>query len=105
MTLPQARKRYLRGLAHGRKPVVRVGRHGVTDAVRRELETAISAHELVKICVRAGDRDRRDMLIGELAAALNAEVIQRIGNVAALYRANPAEKPAQLRGRRPKSRI
>ena len=88
MTISQAQKRHLRGLAHGRKPVVWIGQHGVTAGVRRELETALAAHELIKISVRVGDREKRDALIAELAVALNADLVQRIGNVVSLYRAN-----------------
>jgi RNA-binding protein len=89
MTLSQAQKRHLRGLAHARKPVVWIGQHGVTDGVRRELETALAAHELIKVSVRVGDRVKRDALVAGLAAALGAELVQRIGNVVTLYRANP----------------
>ena len=91
MALSQSRKRHLRGLAHARKPVVWIGQHGVTAGVRRELETALDAHELVKVSVRVGDREKRDLLITGLAASLGADLIQRIGNSVTLYRANPEE--------------
>lgn len=91
MSLSQAQKRHLRGLSHARKPVVWIGQHGVTAGVRRELETALAAHELIKVSVRVGGRDKRDALIGELAVALNAELVQRIGNVVTLYRAHADE--------------
>lgn len=96
MALSQAQRRYLRGLAHAKKPVVWIGQHGATEAVRRELETALDAHELIKISVRVGDRDQRDALVEELARALGAEQVQRIGNVLTLYRANRKEPRLQL---------
>jgi RNA-binding protein len=98
MALTQAQKRHLRGLGHSRKPVVWIGQHGVTDGVRRELETALGAHELIKVSVRVGDRDKRDALIDELASALKAELVQRIGNIVALYRAHPKEPRLILPG-------
>ena len=88
MTISQAQRRHLRELAHGRKPVVWIGQHGVTENVRRELETALAAHELIKVSVRVGDREKRDALSTELAVDLHAELVQRIGNVVTLYRAN-----------------
>ena len=91
MTISQAQKRHLRGLAHVRKPVVWIGQHGVTAGVRRELETALAAHELIKVSVRVGDREKRDALAAGLAVALGAELVQRIGNVVTLYRANADE--------------
>jgi len=91
MAISQAQKRHLRGLAHARKTVVWIGQHGVTAGVRRELETALAAHELIKVSVRVGDREKRDAMIAGLVVALNAELVQRIGNVVTLYRANADE--------------
>lgn len=98
MALSQAQRRYLRGLAHPKKPVVWIGQHGVTDGVRRELQTALDAHELIKISVRVGDREQRDALVEELAASLGAELVQRIGNVLTLYRARRTEPRLHLPG-------
>ncbi len=91
MALSQTQKRHLRGLAHTRKPVVWIGQHGVTEGVQRELETALGAHELIKVSVRVGDREKRNTLVSELVDALKAEQIQRIGNVVTLYRPDPKE--------------
>ena len=40
------------------------------------------------VSVRVGDRAKRDTLIAELAVTSGAELVQRIGNVVTLYRAN-----------------
>lgn len=96
MALSQAQRRFLRGLAHPKKPVVWIGQHGATGGVRRELETALAAHELIKVSVRVGDRSQRDALVEELAQSLGAELVQRIGNVLTLYRASRKEPRLQL---------
>ena len=85
----EAQKRYLRGLGHKLKPVIQVGDAGLSDAVLAEFESTLAHHELIKVRVRAGDRDQRDALIARLCAAGAATLIQRIGNVALLYRHNP----------------
>ncbi len=84
--------RALKSQAHALKPVVRVGQHGVTDAVLAELEIALDHHELLKIKVGIGDRDARDTIIADLATRTNSTVIQRIGNIAVLYRQKPEQK-------------
>lgn len=84
--------RALKSQAHALKPVVRVGQHGVTDAVLAELEIALDHHELLKIKLSIGDRDQRDSMIAELASRTKATVIQRIGNIAVFYRKKPEEK-------------
>lgn len=98
MILSPAQRRYLRGLAHPKKPVVRIGQHGVTDGVRNELQIALLAHELIKVSVRVGDRDARDALVEALAAGAGAALVQRIGNVVTLYRPHPTEPRIRLPG-------
>ena len=84
--------RHLRGLAHSLKPAVMVGQHGLRDAVLEEINIALDFHELVKIKVSAGDRDERDIIIQETITKTRAELVQRIGNMAVLFRRN-TKKP------------
>ena len=86
MSLSQAERKFLRGRGHALKPVVIVGGAGLTDAVLTELEGALSHHELVKVSLRIGNRDRRDALLDELLDKSKATLLQRIGNMALLYR-------------------
>lgn len=81
-------RKHLRGLAHGLRPVVRVGRGGATPGVQREIEAALESHELIKVHL-AGDRAERQATAGALAAAAGAEVVATIGGVAILYRRHP----------------
>ena len=86
MTLTEKQKKYLRGLAHPRNPIVMIGQHGLTPGVIQELDLALTAHELVKVRARVGDREARDTILTELADKCTAELVQRIGNVAVFYR-------------------
>ena len=86
MTLTERQKKHLRRLAHSLKPVLSVGDKGVTDAFARELDGALEHHELIKIRVRAGDREDRDAVIASLSEQSGACLVSRIGNVATLYR-------------------
>ncbi|MES9961290.1 MAG: ribosome assembly RNA-binding protein YhbY [Sedimenticola sp.] len=92
MPLSNPQKRHLKGLAHSLKPVVMVGQHGLTEGVFNELEIALDAHELIKVRISAGDRDERDEMLAVLVEKSSAELVQRIGNIAVLYRHNP-KKP------------
>jgi RNA-binding protein len=81
----------LRAQAHHRKPIVRLGQRGLTDAVVRELEQALDDHELVKIHL-AGDRATRRDLVTRLSQRTEAEPVQQLGATATLFRRNP-DKP------------
>lgn len=88
MALNPAQKKYLRGLGHGLKPVIFVGDHGLTDALLAEFERTLAHHELIKVSVRTRDRTARDAVIRALCDRGAAELVQRIGNVALIFRAN-----------------
>ncbi len=98
MTLSESQKKYLRGRGHQLKPIITIGNAGLTETVLAEFESTLAHHELIKVKVRAGDRKVRDEMISRLCDDHSATLIQRIGNVALLYRANPDKKPeARLR--------
>ena len=85
-SLTEKQKKHLRSLAHAREPVVLIGQGGLSPAITGELETALGAHELVKVRARVGDRDQRDSIFAELAQQTRSALVQRIGNVAVFYR-------------------
>ncbi|AHE99028.1 ribosome assembly RNA-binding protein YhbY [Thioalkalivibrio paradoxus] len=92
MNLTEPQRRLLRSLAHPRKPIVTIGRNGLTDSVLAELERALKHHELVKVKVNIGDREGRNAAVSALCDRTGAELVQRIGFVATLFRRN-AEHP------------
>ncbi len=98
MKLEKHQLRHLRGLAHSLKPTVMVGQHGLRDAVIDELDTTLTAHELVKVKVSVGDRQARDAAIAILVERTGAELIQRIGNMAVLFRRNQKKPKIHLPG-------
>jgi putative YhbY family RNA-binding protein len=81
----------LKARAHALEPVVQVGHAGVTGEVVAEAERALSAHELIKVRIGGADRDDRETLGNELAAATNAAVVHRVGKVLILWRPRPDE--------------
>jgi RNA-binding protein len=87
MALTERQLRFLRGKAHSLRPVVMLGAKGLTDNVVAETVQALRDHELIKVRVRTGERDRRDALLAELVARSECTLVTRIGHVAVLYRA------------------
>ena len=93
MDLSEPQKKFLRGLGHQLKPTVMVGEAGLSESLLAEFESTLDHHELIKIRVRVGDREARDAIIAQLCRDANAQLVQRIGNVALLYRPNLKKKP------------
>lgn len=96
MALSPSQRRYLRSLAHDLKPVILLGAKGATDAVLKELDLALSHHELVKIKLSGGDKDERQEQIDFLANGTGAENIQEIGHIVVLFRRNEDEPKLAL---------
>lgn len=92
MPLTLKQRKHLRALAHPAKPVVIIGQHGLTENISREVDQALEHHELIKVRINAGDRDERSNIIDSLLSEVSAELVQRIGHIAVLYRRN-RQKP------------
>lgn len=99
MKLSEAQKKHLRGQGHELKPLVMVGDSGLSESLLAEFEATLAHHELIKVSVRVGDRSARDTIIEELCTLGKAALIQRVGNMALLYRENPEKKRIVLPNR------
>jgi len=93
MKLSESQKKYLRGRGHNLKPVIAVGDAGLSESLLAEYDSSLAHHELMKVKVRAADRITRDAMIDALCSNHAATLVQRIGNVALLYRPNPDKRP------------
>lgn len=83
-----AEKRRLKARAQKLKAVVRIGRHGLSEALLKGVEDALNHHGLIK--VKFDDlKDRKKELAPRLAEKTGSEMIQRVGNVVVLYRRKP----------------
>ena len=94
LLLSVRQRKHLKALAHALKPVIRLGNAGLTPAVLAETARALEDHELIKVKAPGGDREARDELFAALARSSGSALVQRIGNVAVLYR--PAPQPRIL---------
>lgn len=84
-------KRRYKAQAHALKPVIMIGNAGFTPAVLAEIERALDVHELIKIKIRA-ERDDRELISTQICTNTKAELIQKIGQIIAIYRKNPELK-------------
>ena len=94
--LDEKQKKFLRGLGHKLEPVARSGNPGLTPSLVKEVEAQLVAHELIKVKVAAGDREERDAIIGRMCSATQAILVQRVGNIALLYKRHPKKPKIEL---------
>lgn len=85
----------LRSQAHHLDPVVLLGANGLTEAVIKEIDRALDAHELIKVRVPGDEREERDEMYAELAERLSCARVQMIGKLLVLWRPNPEKRKAE----------
>jgi RNA-binding protein len=97
-------RRYLRSLAHPQKPVVLIGKSGLTDAIVAKADRELVAHELIKVRF-LGWKEEKRALLAELAEKLLAEQVGVVGHVGILFRQNREPKLRRVRvPKKPKTR-
>lgn len=87
---------YLKKLGHDLKPVIIVGKNGLTDSVVKSIDEALKAHELIKI--KFGEcKEQKKEFTDTISESLSCEVISRIGNISMLYRQNENPEDRKIR--------
>jgi len=89
-------RRHLRSLAHPLRPVVMIGKEGLTEAVLAKTDQELLAHELIKLRFSDFKQEKR-ALLAEMAEKLLAEVVGVVGHVGILFRQNREPKKRQIR--------
>lgn len=90
MSLTGAQKKFLRGLAHGLKPVVFVGQKGLTRSLVAALNDAFETHELVKVkFVEFKEKMQKNAVLADVQKETGAQICGMIGHTAILYRMHP----------------
>lgn len=82
--------RFLRGLGHGLKPYVMIGKHHLNEEVVKTTNEALEAHELIKVKIQEGCLEDRKIVASELASVTGSVVVQVLGKTFLLYR--PSEE-------------
>jgi len=94
--LSSGQRKHLRGLAHPLKPIVLLGKEGITEGVVRTVQEALIDHELIKVKLLQScplDKNEAAARISEEAGAL---LVQLIGKTCILYAPHPINATIKL---------
>lgn len=94
--LSGAQRRYLRAQGHALKPLVFIGKGGVTDGVIDAVRDALDRHELIKVSVPADGAKRRNEMGQLLSTMSGSHVAQTIGRIVLLFRQKGTESQFHL---------
>ena len=84
-------KRHLRALAHPLKPLVNLGKQGLSPETRREIESQLLDHELIKCKVLDSCPLSKKECAEEISKQTEIEVIQLIGKTLVLFSPLPED--------------
>ena len=94
--LNSRQKKILRAKAHDLKPIVLVGKSGVTDGCVQSIEEAIESYELIKIKF-LGHKDNKKSLSETICTKTDSEIVGDIGHTIVLFRQNPDKEKQKYR--------
>jgi len=95
--LTSRQRAFLRKQAHGLKPVLQIGKGGVTEAAVSAAREALTARELMKVKVLDVAPASASAAGAELAAALgDTYLVQVIGRTLVLFRPDPESPQIDL---------
>ncbi len=92
--LTSQQAKYLRQLAHSLKPLVLIGKNGLTDEVLDSVDAALESHELIKVkFIEYKEKEQKNKIIDTICDQAHCFRAGMIGHTAILYR--PARKKSR----------
>lgn len=86
MNLKGKEKIYLRGLGHKLKPIVHIGKEGLSEEFIANLNDCLEQHELFKIKILDSAPAGKKEIAKEVEKATKGSVVQSIGKTLLLYK-------------------
>ena len=98
-TLKGFQKKFLKGLAHGLKPVVFIGQKGLSRNLIGSIHDALDAHELIKVkFIEFKEKQQKTGMAETIEAETDCRLVGIIGHTAIFYRqhADPEKRKIKL---------
>lgn len=87
-TLTNKQIKFLKGLGHHLKPLVQVGKEGISESVLEAVEKELLNHELIKVKLGQNCPDSKKDAPDLLSKNTESAVVQLIGKTILLYKPN-----------------
>lgn len=88
--LTSIQSKFLRGQAHGLKPVVFVGQKGVTPALIASADEAFQRHELIKVkFIDFKEKEQKKEIAAVIENKTDSQLAGMIGHIAIFYKQHP----------------
>ena len=88
-------KKLLKKIAHNIKPLIQIGKNGVTPGTIANIDKALKDHELIKIKYLEHKAEKKN-LTRQIIEETGSDLINQIGNTATLYRESPNPEKKEI---------
>ena len=85
MITPKQRAK-LKKISHGYKPLVNIGKGGISENTLKQIDDTLNKREVMKIKILNNNLDDRDMLIDEILTKLDCDFVRYMWNILTIYR-------------------
>ena len=93
--LTKREKNLLKKLAHKLKPLIQIGKNGVTPGTISNIDKALKDHELIKIKYLE-HKAEKNTLTRQIIEETGSDLINKIGNTITLYRESPNPEKKEI---------
>ncbi len=90
--------KYLRSLGHSLKPLLLIGKSGLTDNFIKQVRSTLDTHELIKVKLGKTSEVELKMVIERLTNEVPCQLAQSIGKTLLLYKPNEEDPKIKLPG-------
>lgn len=84
----------LRAAAHPLRPVVLIGDRGLSEAVLKEIDLNLDAHQLIKVRISGEEREAREAMLETICETLSCAAVHHLGKTLIIYRPDVAVEQA-----------
>ena len=84
-------RRHLRSIAHSIKPVLNLGKQGLSKQIRKEIKAQLTDHELIKLKVLDACPLTKNECAEKLSEDTDIEIVQIIGKTLLLFSQHPED--------------
>jgi len=89
-------RRHLRAIAHSLKPILNLGKQGLSQQIKNEIKAQLMDHELIKLKVLDTCPLTKKECAEKLSLDTEIEVVQIIGKTLLLFSQNPEDPKIKL---------
>lgn len=96
MTLTSKQRAFLNSQAHSLKPIVQIGKNGLTDEIKTSVRRALDARELIKVTLLQNTDENIHEVAEILEEEIGVDTVQKIGRILILFKISAKKENRKL---------